>query len=189
MRHEDPADDAGGGASEAFVHAAEMHLLELQPAADERTRSSDAAAVAQTNVHLGAELPDGREVNVDAISTRPHVREETVSSDAWYGAGTPSPDVVIHAGHAGLGENVRALAKKGVYPVPAAEGDRARPADAGARDAAFSLDGQRSGEHVRGDDDGRRKLGRLRDPGASHRSRRAGGVVRVTVIDPVRDSA
>jgi hypothetical protein len=110
------AEDAGEGAFNAFVTLADAHLAELQPAADKRTKSTDAnVAKASPNVRLSAELDDGRKVNVDAILTRPHVREESPTFGAWYDAHTPAADVVFYAGHAGLGENVRALAKKGVF--------------------------------------------------------------------------
>jgi hypothetical protein len=109
--HEDGAEDAGKAAHDAFVALADAHLAELQPSPAKRERKTDA-----TTTHLSAELEDGRKVNVDVILTRPHVSEESATFAAWYDAHTPAADVIFYSGHAGLGDNVRALAKKGVFP-------------------------------------------------------------------------
>jgi hypothetical protein len=104
------SEDAGQAARDAFVTLAEIHLKELQPSPERRRRTDEASTT-----HLEADLADGRRVIVDVFLTPPHVADESTTFDGWYDAKTPNADVIFYAGHAGLGKNVRALAKKGAF--------------------------------------------------------------------------
>jgi MYXO-CTERM domain-containing protein len=109
--------DGGTGAYAAFVEQATKYIEALQPDGAQRTITTD-DAVGRPNVRLVAKLPSTlpskREVHIDAILIAPHVRDDP-SFDPWYNARTPKADLIIYSGHAGLGENVRTLATKGVF--------------------------------------------------------------------------
>jgi hypothetical protein len=106
------AADDGAHAYLAFVQKTRDHLRSLQPDATKRTETTD-AATSEPNVRLATTLPDGRRIRVDVLSTRPSLRADP-SLDAWYDARSADADAILYNGHAGLGDNVRALMDKGV---------------------------------------------------------------------------
>jgi hypothetical protein len=73
----------------------------------------------ESSVHLEAELPGRRKVVVDAILIAPRVSsvddDAGAPFDGWYAARTGDADLIVYSGHAGLGENVRALMTKGSF--------------------------------------------------------------------------
>ncbi len=110
---ETTSSDAGISAYNAFVASMRSTLgpfsLTTEPA---NIPASPGVAAPDTTFH--ATLEDGKKVTVnvllvDKVSTAPesfYVRYESLSSSA---------DVVIYNGHAGLGQNVRALANRGRF--------------------------------------------------------------------------
>ena len=104
----DPSDE-GVQAYATFVSSAEEYLRSLQ--ADGARRTSSTSAEGTT---MGATLEDGRTVTIDARIVSYRLAADA-TFDAWYDARTPRADLVLYNGHAGLGENVRTLATKGVF--------------------------------------------------------------------------
>jgi hypothetical protein len=108
------AADVGVHAHDAFVRKAQEYLLSLQPNNSQRTMtvgSRDTSPVTK----LAATLPDGRVVTIDVMLVEHRLREDDASFDGWYDALTPKADLILYNGHAGHGENVRTLMKKGSF--------------------------------------------------------------------------
>jgi uncharacterized protein (TIGR03382 family) len=103
------ANDEGVLAYATFVATADQYLRSLQ--ADDARRTTATSADGKT---LAATLEDGRTITIDARIVSYRLADDT-TFDAWYDARTPRADLVLYNGHAGLGENVRALATKGVF--------------------------------------------------------------------------
>jgi hypothetical protein len=108
------ADDAGAHAYEAFMNKAEQYVASLDAAASSRRESVDVAAPYRAT-RLAGTLSDGREVHIETILVGPKLGIERNGFDDWYDARTPSADVIVYSGHAGLGVNVRRLATKGSF--------------------------------------------------------------------------
>jgi hypothetical protein len=66
-------------------------------------------------VRREATLPDGRTIRIHVALVDVRLADEESWFDAWYGALTPNADMILYSGHAGLGENVRTLARKGTF--------------------------------------------------------------------------
>jgi len=66
----------------------------------------------QREVQLRATLPDGRRVELTALLV-PNVRAGGAAFDARYHELSAAADLIVYNGHAGLGANVKALARKG----------------------------------------------------------------------------
>lgn len=69
--------------------------------------------VAATLPLLGAEVTP-RRIQVDVMLVGYRIYQDGATFDAWYDPLTPTADIVLYAGHAGLGENVHTLMNKGV---------------------------------------------------------------------------
>jgi hypothetical protein len=107
-------EDDGRRAYDAFVQAAAAYLGALQP--DDALRSTALGATGTLpRATLGATLPDGRKVLLDAVLVGPSLRDDEATFDPWYDARTPAADLLVYSGHAGLGDNVRALMAKGKF--------------------------------------------------------------------------
>ena len=98
--------DEGAAAHAELRKVARDYLAWLQPDATRRTEGSE---------ELGAVLPDGRRITVRSRLVSPRIEADGAAFDAWFDAVTPSADFILYNGHAALGENVRALAKKGTF--------------------------------------------------------------------------
>jgi hypothetical protein len=70
--------------------------------------------VAMPDITWSVTRPDGRKVNVTALLVD-NVRTAGATFDARYGELSTRADVIVYGGHAGLGANVRALARKGEW--------------------------------------------------------------------------
>jgi hypothetical protein len=105
-------DDEGVRAYATFVAKMRDALLMLQPDARRRGEQVD-TSTNERNVRLTATLPEGWRVRIDVVSTSSSLRAGAV--DAWYDARSSDADAIIYSGHAGLGDNVRALMTKGVF--------------------------------------------------------------------------
>jgi hypothetical protein len=86
------------------IRAASVHVSETQqlPGGAEQTR-------------MAATLLDGRAIHIDVVLSPAYLSEERTAFDDWYDARTPTADLVIYSGHAGLGQNVRTFMKKGAF--------------------------------------------------------------------------
>jgi hypothetical protein len=105
--------DEGAQAYRAFLDRARSYLAQQKAASATVAEEAD-PGTSDPNVRLATTLPDGRKVRVDVISVGPSLRTDG-SLDPWYDARTPDADLVVYSGHAGLGDNVRALVTKGVF--------------------------------------------------------------------------
>ncbi len=107
------AGDAGIAAYDEFVSAVRQRLasngLQTTP---EAVPSSP--GVGTPDIELRATLPDGRPVQVNALLVD-NVAGATSSFYDRYEDLSTRADLIAYNGHAGLGQNVRALAKKGKW--------------------------------------------------------------------------
>jgi len=105
--------DAGIAAFNAFVRSVRSLLasftLVTVPAS-----VPTSPGVANPDVSFTATLPDGRKIVITALLVD-NVRSTTAAFDARYEALSTRADLIAYNGHAGLGSNVRALARKGKW--------------------------------------------------------------------------
>jgi hypothetical protein len=105
------ADDAGISGYNAFVGAIREQFANATtiPAS-----IPDAPGVSAPEVEVDATLDDGRTVKVNAFLVD-NISQTTADFDQKYAALSAHADVIAYNGHAGLGQNVRALARKGSW--------------------------------------------------------------------------
>jgi hypothetical protein len=105
--------DAGISAYNAFIRSVRQklapHALTTIPA-----EIPSSPGVAVPDITFQATLPDGRRVQVTALLVD-NVRVAGPVFDARYEQLSPSADVILYNGHAGLGSNVKALVRKGKF--------------------------------------------------------------------------
>jgi hypothetical protein len=106
--------DDGSRAYDSFVGTAGEYLRSLQPNDAQRATTVGATGTLP-QAKLGATLPDGRAVTIDVMLVGHRLSADEASFDPWYNALTPAADLILYSGHAGLGDNVRALMMKGVF--------------------------------------------------------------------------
>jgi hypothetical protein len=105
--------DAGIDGFNAFVSSMKRELQALTP--NVATTPANVAAApgpATADVSFEATLADGKVVKVTALLVDA-ITQVPPGFDARYESLTPTADVIAYNGHAGLGQNVRALANKG----------------------------------------------------------------------------
>jgi len=107
------AADAGIAAYNEFVGAIRRRLAPHALATTPETVPS-APGVAVPDVELRATLPDGRTVQVNVLLVD-NVAGATPAFYERYEALSTRADLIAYNGHAGLGQNVRALAKRGSW--------------------------------------------------------------------------
>jgi hypothetical protein len=109
--------DEGVNAYGDFVWNVHEYLGQLQP--NDAKRSEPAglspSGTAAPNVRLAAELPDGRRIAINVKLVGHELAGDGAAFDEWYDALTPTADVVLYNGHAGLGANIRTLMSKGTF--------------------------------------------------------------------------
>ncbi len=103
--------DAGIAAFNAFVRAVRSQLAAFNVVTVPAVLPSS-PGVANPDITFTATLKDGRTVNVVALLVD-NVRSTTQAFDDRYEALSTRADLIAYNGHAGLGSNVRALARKG----------------------------------------------------------------------------
>lgn len=108
---ESGTDDEGIRAFGDFVARVEAYLRGRQP--DPAKVIADAPS--PSTERRIATLPDGRTVRIDAALVGTRLASDGPALDTWYDALTPSADLIVYSGHAGLGANVRALTSKGTF--------------------------------------------------------------------------
>lgn len=105
--------DAGISAYNKFVSMMKRELRAVtQTVSTVPENVADAPGPATADVSFEATLPDGKLVKVTALLVNA-ITEVPAGFNARYEALTPTADVIMYNGHAGLGQNVRALAAKG----------------------------------------------------------------------------
>ncbi|MBX3207152.1 MAG: hypothetical protein KF764_19045 [Labilithrix sp.] len=110
--------DEGALAYDDFVWRMREYIRLLQPDARKRSEpklSQAPSAAGISTLRLAAELPDGRSMKLDVRLVGTALGEEGPAFDEWYDGVTPAADIILFNGHAGLGDNVRALMNKGAF--------------------------------------------------------------------------
>lgn len=105
--------DAGISAYNRFLDATKNALRAYNPTVSPANVPAS-PGVNSPDVTYSAELPDGRKVVVTAILVD-SVTNMTADAEARYEALSGNADLIAYNGHAGLGQNVRALAQKGTW--------------------------------------------------------------------------
>ncbi len=105
------ADDAGIAGYNAFVTAARRELASLSLTTIPATIPSG-PGVDATDVEFDGVLPNGFKVKINALLVD-NIGNTTSQFDSRYAQLSERADIIAYNGHAGLGQNVRALARKG----------------------------------------------------------------------------
>jgi MYXO-CTERM domain-containing protein len=114
--------DAGIRDYNTFVSQVRSYVRAVQPDVTKITETpglTSTPGVAMPQVTIAATLPllagevTARTLKVDVMLTGYRIYQDGVTFDTWYSALTPTADMVLYNGHAGLGENVRTLMNKG----------------------------------------------------------------------------
>lgn len=110
----------GAGAGDAGVSAFNSFVSEMKKLLGAYALTTEPAALgvnpspATLDVSFHATLADGKKVNVTALQV-----DSITNPGAWfdprYEALSEKADLIMYNGHAGLGQNVRALARKGKF--------------------------------------------------------------------------
>jgi hypothetical protein len=103
--------DAGISAYGNFVDAARSRYTDATTTPADVPRRP---GVAHPDVTIEGTLPNGKKVTITALLVD-NVSSAPASFYDRYGDLTPSADLIFYNGHAGLGQNVRALAKQGEF--------------------------------------------------------------------------
>jgi hypothetical protein len=107
--------DAGIDGFNEFVGAMKSTLAELGPdLVSTPANVADRPGPGTLDVTFEATLADGKKVKVVALLVD-SITQVWQGFDARYESLTPTADVIAYNGHAGLGQNVRALARKGKW--------------------------------------------------------------------------
>jgi hypothetical protein len=106
------ASDAGISAYNKFVSTIRTSFKTKQTVTPANTPST--AGVGFPDVTITAELEGGRKLNVTALLVD-NVASTGPAFDTRYSSLSGNADMIFYNGHAGLGQNVRALAKKGKF--------------------------------------------------------------------------
>jgi hypothetical protein len=107
--------DAGIAGFNAYVAMMKRELRALTPTVSTVPENvADAPGPAIGDVSFEATLPDGKVVKVTALLVD-SITQVPAGFNARYESLTPTADVIAYNGHAGLGQNVRALARMGKW--------------------------------------------------------------------------
>ncbi|HSO38724.1 MAG TPA: hypothetical protein VLT33_39615 [Labilithrix sp.] len=87
---------------------------ELPNAAVTPAATPDSPGIANPDVTIESTLANGKKVKITSFLVD-NVREGGAAFEARYNALSGDADVIVYNGHAGLGQNVRALAKMGTF--------------------------------------------------------------------------
>jgi hypothetical protein len=105
------AGDVGVSGFNSFVRTMKADLRDFQVTTMPEN-VSDRPGPDIKDVTIEGTLPDGKKVKVTALLVDA-ITSVWAGFDARYESLTPSADLIMYNGHAGLGQNVRALARKG----------------------------------------------------------------------------
>lgn len=111
-KYEDGAtSDVGITAYETFVSRVKRELERNRVVSEP---ANARPSVSEPDVSLHATLADGRKVNVTALLVD-NIRTASAAFNERYNALSTNADLIVYNGHAGLGDNVRALASRGAW--------------------------------------------------------------------------
>ena len=117
-KYEDTATSTSDAGISAFNRYVSMTKRELRAISGTIVSApadvTDSPGPATNDVSFEATLADGKIVKVTALLVN-SITNVFPGFDARYEGLTPSADVIMYNGHAGLGQNVRALARKGKW--------------------------------------------------------------------------
>ncbi len=105
--------DAGIAAFNAFIRAIKTELRAFS-VTTVPALVPDAPGISTPDITFTAVLPDGKKIVITALLVD-NVRTAGAAFDARYTALSTTADMISYNGHAGLGQNVRALARKGRF--------------------------------------------------------------------------
>ncbi len=105
--------DAGISAYNRFNSAIKQELAQHGVVSDPANVGSS-PGIANPDITYTAELPDGKSIEVHALLVD-NVRTAGATFDARYAELSTRADFIAYSGHAGLGANIRALARKGEW--------------------------------------------------------------------------
>ncbi|HET6581974.1 MAG TPA: PPC domain-containing protein [Nannocystaceae bacterium] len=105
--------DAGISAFNRFHSAIKQELGQFG-VVTEPANVGSSPGVATPDITYTAELPDGKSIEVHALLVD-NVRTAGAAFDARYAELSSRADFIAYSGHAGLGANIRALARKGEW--------------------------------------------------------------------------
>jgi hypothetical protein len=106
--------DAGIDGFNQFVSSMKTTMAALGPVVSTPANIADRPGPATLDVTFETTLADGKKVKVVALLVDA-ITQVWQGFDARYESLTPTADVIAYNGHAGLGQNVRALARKGKW--------------------------------------------------------------------------
>jgi hypothetical protein len=106
--------DAGIDGFNQFVSSMKTTMAALGPVVSTPANVADRPGPATLDVTFETTLADGKKVKVVALLVDA-ITQVWQGFDARYESLTPTADVIAYNGHAGLGQNVRALARKGKW--------------------------------------------------------------------------
>lgn len=106
--------DAGIDGFNEFVSSMKTTMAALGPVVSTPANLADRPGPATLDVTFETTLADGKKVKVVALLVDA-ITQVWQGFDARYESLTPTADVIAYNGHAGLGQNVRALARKGKW--------------------------------------------------------------------------
>jgi hypothetical protein len=106
--------DAGIDGFNQFVSSMKTTMAALGPVVSTPANLADRPGPGTLDVTFETTLADGKKVKVVALLVDA-ITQVWQGFDARYESLTPTADVIAYNGHAGLGQNVRALARKGKW--------------------------------------------------------------------------
>ncbi|HEY3356567.1 MAG TPA: PPC domain-containing protein [Polyangia bacterium] len=109
------ASDAGIAAFNEFVASMKRTLAPFNPTTVPAT-IPDSPGVSTPDISFKGTLPGGKTIEVTALLVD-NIGSTTAEFDTRYNALSTHADLIAYNGHAGLGQNVRALAQKGSWTV------------------------------------------------------------------------
>ncbi len=107
------ANDAGISGYATFVKELARRLKDYQPTTVPATLPAE-LGVDTPDITVSATLPDGKKLEIVSLLVD-NVSTAGAEFNARYEALSTDSDMIFYNGHAGLGQNVRALAKKGKF--------------------------------------------------------------------------
>ena len=105
--------DAGISAFNEFVGLMQRKLAQYNPVTVPASIPDD-PGVKNPDISFSADLGNGKKIEVVALLVD-NISSTTAEFDARYNALSTRADLIAYNGHAGLGQNVRALARKGSW--------------------------------------------------------------------------
>ncbi len=113
-KYEDGASTSSDAGISAFNSFVASMRRELPGATTTPASIPTAPGVSAPDVSFQKTLPDGKKVSITALLVD-NISSTSAEFDTRYNALSTRADIIAYNGHAGLGQNVRALARKGTF--------------------------------------------------------------------------